>query len=342
MTFDHNDIGRPNGNYFALPYESGEADIEIISVPWDVTTSYRSGTAQGPQAIIEASAQVDLFDFERENAWTIRIAGTKLDLADLNVVNRALAEKIIAHLEAGGKLDDKEIAEALSRVNRASETMNDLVYDAACKILNQNKFAAVVGGEHSTPFGLIKALAERNPAGMGILQIDAHADLRCAYEGFLWSHASIMYNVLHRTEGVEKLVQVAIRDLCDEEIQLAERCNKIVMFPDRMLKTAEFTGKTWHEQCTEIISNLPQNVYISFDIDGLSPSLCPGTGTPVPGGLSFPQAAYLIRQLAKSKKTIIGFDLNEVAPAPTGDWDANVGARMLFELCCSVSLNRGI
>lgn len=341
MTFNPNDIGRPNGNYFALPYEPGEADIEIISVPWDVTTSYKQGTALGPQAIIDASAQVDLFDFERENAWEIRIAGTTLDLKNLNVTNRALAEKVIRHLETGGKLDDDEIAEPLRNVNRASETVNEMVYNAATKILNRRQFAAVVGGEHSAPFGLIKALAERHPC-MGILQIDAHADLRCAYEGFLWSHASIMYNVLHRMEGVGKLVQVAVRDLCNDEIRLAKECDRIVMFPDRMLKAAEFTGKKWHEQCEEIINHLPQNVYISFDIDGLCPSLCPGTGTPVPGGLSFPQAAYLIRQLAKSGKTIIGFDLNEVAPDTNGDWDANVGARMLFELCCSVSLNRGI
>ena len=339
MNFNPNDTGKPNGNYFALPYESDDADIKIISAPWDVTTSYKSGTARGVQAIIDASAQVDLFDFEHENAWEIRIANIMLDLDEMNRRHRTFAERVIQHLEAGGNTGDSEIQDELNRVNQASETLNYMVYQLASDILNRGEFAAVVGGEHSVPFGLIKALAERH-AGMGILQFDAHADLRCAYEGFTFSHASIMYNALHHIEGVGRLVQVGVRDLCDDEAKLAAQSDRIIMFHDRLLKDAEFTGKTWHSQCQEIIDCLPQEVYISFDVDGLCPSLCPGTGTPVPGGLSFSQATYLIRMLAKSGKTIIGFDLNEVAPSGQNDLDAITGARILFELCCSTSLNR--
>jgi len=339
--FNPNDPGQPNGNYFALPYESGEGDIEIISVPWDVTTSYKPGTAKGPQAIIDASVQVDLFDPDVEKAWEIKISNTELDIYQLNEDNRLVAEEVITYLESGGHSYDKEIAALLAQVNQASQTVNDLVYETAKNILNKGKVAAVVGGEHSVPLGLIKAVAEVFP-GVGVLHIDAHADLRHAYEGFKYSHASIMYNVIHEVENISQLTQVAIRDFCEEEKLLAENNSKIRMFTDMDLKEEQYMGKTWDKQCDEIIATLPQQVYISFDIDGLYPYLCPNTGTPVPGGLEFDQTMYLLRKLVKSGRKIVGFDLNEVSPGETGDWDANVGARALFKLCCYTYLSNAI
>ncbi|MDR1887719.1 MAG: agmatinase family protein [Prevotellaceae bacterium] len=332
-TFNPNEPGRPNGNFFALPYKSGEGEIEIISVPWDVTTSYKPGTSGGPRAIMEASVQVDLFDPDVENAWEIKISNTELDLHRMNRENRAVAEKIIRHLEAGGNTADREIIPLLNQVNQASEIVNIRVYRAAKDILDRGQIAAIVGGEHSVPFGLIKAVSEKYP-GTGILHIDAHADLRRAYEGFTYSHASIMYNVITELEGVSKLVQVAVRDFCEEEERLSRNSDKIVTFCDNRLKTGEYEGETWKNQCAEIISHLPGNVYISFDIDGLCPCLCPNTGTPVPGGLEFDRATYLIKQIAFSGRKIVGFDLNEVSPSVSDDWDANVGARILFKLCC--------
>src|SRR5690606_13345614 len=119
----------------------------------------------------------------------------------------------------------------------------------------------------------------------GLLQIDAHADLREAYEGFKYSHASIMYNVLNEIPQVQKLVQVGIRDYGDDELTMIRtEKNRVVTFFDRDLKEAEYEGQTWKALCEQIVDELPQNVYISFDIDGLDPKLCPNTGTPVPGG----------------------------------------------------------
>lgn len=333
-TFNQYEPGKPNGNYFGLPYKQGEGDIEIISVPWDVTTSYKPGTAKGPQAIIDASVQVDLFDPDVENAWEIKISNTKLDLHELNSKYRVIAEEVIDYLENGGLTTDKQISGLLQKVNKASQKVNDMVYSAAKKILKNNKLAAVVGGEHSTPLGLIKAVAEKYP-GTGILHIDAHADLRQGYEGFKYSHASIMYNVINEVGGISKLVQVAVRDMCDEEHMFAQNNKKISVFPDIRIKENEYNGDTWQRQCTEIVSELPANVYISFDIDALCPYLCPNTGTPVPGGLEFAQAMHLIKQVVMSGRRIVGFDLNEVSPGePPDDWDANVGSRVLFKLCC--------
>jgi agmatinase len=133
---------------------------------------------------------------------------------------------------------------------------------------------------------------------------------------------------------VEKLVQVGIRDYCDDEVALARENNKVVQFDDYCLSSARFEVKTWAEQCREIVEHLPQNVYVSFDIDGLSADNCPHTGTPVVGGLSFNQALYLLDSVVRSGRRIVGFDLVEVAPSEGEDeWDANVGARMLWKMC---------
>jgi agmatinase len=336
--FNPNELGRPNGNFFALPYKSGDGDIEIITVPWDVTTSYKPGTSGGPQAIMDASVQTDLFDPDVKNAWEIKISHTGLDLHRLNRDNRLVAEQIIAHLEKGGTAADREIIPLLNQVNQSSAIVNMLVYDASKAILDKGKIAAVLGGEHSVPFGLIKAVSEKYP-GTGILHIDAHADLRRAYEGFTYSHASIMYNIINELEGVSKLVQVGVRDFCEEEEKLSHTNDKVVTFYDNSLKSKQYEGETWKNQCIEIISHLPGNVYISFDIDGLCPYLCPSTGTPVPGGLEFEQAMYLIKQVVFSGRRIAGFDLNEVSPSISGDWDANVGARILFKLCCYTKMS---
>jgi agmatinase len=106
----------------------------------------------------------------------------------------------------------------------------------------------------------------------------------------------------------------------------------VAIFYDSFLKEGMNDGKSWKKQCKKIVAQLPQKVYISFDIDGLDPKLCPGTGTPVPGGLEFDQAVYLLKALVRSGREIIGFDLVEVAPGES-EWNGNVGARLLYKLC---------
>jgi agmatinase len=196
----------------------------------------------------------------------------------------------------------------------------------------------LLGGDHSTPLGFLRALSEKYER-FGILQIDAHADLRKAYEGFTYSHASIMYNAL-KLPSVSRLIQVGIRDFCEEEQDVINRSRgRISTFFDEDLKAWRYKGETWDALCNSIIKELPANVYISFDIDGLDPKLCPNTGTPVAGGLEFQEAIYLIKKVAQSRK-IIGFDLCEVAPGQN-DWDANVGARLLYNLCNWMAVSQG-
>ncbi|MDR0566708.1 MAG: agmatinase family protein [Prevotellaceae bacterium] len=335
MAFNPNSAGIPNGRYFALPFTADNALLALLPVPWDVTTSYRPGAAKGPQAMLDASPQVDLFDLDNGNAWTSGICTLpeSAEIRRLGKAARSDAEKVIALLEKGADEGSPQLKPCLDRVNQASATLNSWVYGQTAQRLRSGQLVGLVGGDHSAPLGCIQALGEVHES-FGILHIDAHADLRKAYEGFEFSHASIMYNVMQRVPAVKKLVQVGIRDLCADEAALAAANPLIAQFNDYYLHENLFNGVAWADLCDKILAFLPQKVYISFDIDGLSPDCCPHTGTPAPGGLTFHQASFLIKQLVKQGKTIVGFDLCEVAPGRDGsEWDAIVGARMLYKLC---------
>ncbi|HEX6226800.1 MAG TPA: agmatinase family protein [Chryseolinea sp.] len=335
-SFDPNGPGIA-GNLFGLPFDHDSADLLILPLPWEITVSYHTGTSKGPEAILKASSQLDVFMNDIPDAWKLGVTMLPIpqELLEESKRLRAMAARHIARIESGEPFDIED--PILRTMNEASENLNIFVKSVTQKYLRAGKLVGLVGGEHSVPLGFIRALSEQYDR-FGILQIDAHADLRKAYEGFTYSHASIMYNVL-KLPAVGRLVQVGIRDYCDEEANVIQRAmGRVVTFLDEELKEKIYTGKTWDSLCDEIIGQLPKNVYISFDIDGLDPKLCPGTGTPVAGGLEFQQAVYLIKKLVLSGRKIIGFDLCEVSPGHD-DWDANVGARVLYQLCnwCAVS-----
>lgn len=334
VNFDINGPGIDNGSYFGLPFDPEEAALVLLSVPWEVTTSYGGGTSAGPEAMVKASLQLDFYDVHHPGGWMQGIGTVPTEEKILRESKRLRddAARVIAHLEKGGAVGDDTVSRRIARVNEGSEWLNDYVYRTACHWLDKGKSVGVVGGDHSVPFGLIRAGAERHP-GLGILHIDAHADLRAGYEGFTYSHASIMYNAMTRIQGIGSLVQVGVRDFSDGEKEFYQADERISMFTDHLLCEGRFKGESWDTACGRIVDRLPEAVYVSFDIDGLTPENCPHTGTPVPGGLSFNEAVYLVNKVAESGRQIVGFDLCEVAPGPHDEWDANVGARMLYKLC---------
>ena len=322
---------------FGASIDPNHCQLVLIPVPWDATVSYGDGTAQGPAAILAASHQLDLEDaaFEKPYRCGITMLPPDDEIPVLNLKARQEALTVIAHTSATANLSD-----SLVHVNAASHRINQKVEALAAAHLDQ-RLVGVVGGDHSSPYGLIKALAEKYTEGFGILHFDAHFDLRKAYEGFTDSHASIMYNVMETLAAVENLVQVGIRDYsADESCYQRSLRGKSRAFPARDLFRRKARGETWDQITQDILSPLPQSVYISFDIDGLDPSYCPSTGTPVPGGLSFDEAVYILEALAHSGRRIIGFDLCEVAPGD-GEWDANVGARILYKLCGAALASQG-
>lgn len=339
QSFDPNGVGQVDANIYGLPTNEDNAEVIIIPVPWEVTVSYRTGTAEGPKGIFEESYQVDLYDPEMNNAWKHGYFMLPIheSIANKNAELRKYAERIIDHLANGSPEENQnEIDNLQNIINQESEILNNWVYETTKKYIQKGKKVALVGGDHSTPFGIIKAIAEQHES-IGVLQIDAHADLRNAYEGFKYSHASIMYNVLNEIPEVQKLVQVGIRDYCDEELEMIQNNpERITTFFDREIKIKQYEGTTWQTIVRTIIKELPDKIYISFDIDGLDPKLCPNTGTPVPGGFEMEQVFYLFSKIKEAGKQIVGFDVNEVSVGKDNDSssiDLIVGARLLYKLC---------
>lgn len=320
-TFNPNAAATEDSGIFGLPYDTSDAKLVLLPVPWEATTSYGGGTAQGPEAIFNASKQVDLFDLELGNFFEAGIAMQE-ECSLLHEWNNAAKNN------------------SVKSVNDYSEKVNNYVYQQTKKLLAEKKYVGLIGGDHSSPFGAIQAFLEKHP-DMSILHFDAHADLRDAYEGYDYSHASIMHNVITKT-SLKKLVQVGIRDFCEDEFNfIKENSARIKTFFDADIIDKKMSGKNFAEICDEIISHLSNEVYVSFDIDGLDPRFCPHTGTPVPGGLDYNEALFLLKKVARSGRKIIGFDLCEVSLGENAgeeldtaaEWDANVGARLLYKLC---------
>jgi agmatinase len=332
--FDPSQPGLADATIFGLPFAIEDSEIVIIPVPWEVTVSYGAGASKGPETILDASFQIDLLHQEFPALWKL---GIYLDesakgLSKNSKKFKKKAQPIIGALEMGEVIKNHpRLQKQLDKINDACNAMVEAVEKQTLHWLNKGKKVVLLGGDHSTPLGYYKALASKHD-DFGILHLDAHMDLRIAYEGFTYSHASIMYNALQIPQ-ISKIVQVGIRDFCEQEVSIVENQDgRVLVHTDTDIKKQLFEGNTWQHLCDHLIYSLPQKVCISFDIDGLTKMYAPNTGTPVPGGMSYEQATYLLSRLAESNKEIIGFDLVEVAPGED-DWDGNVGARMLFHLC---------
>jgi agmatinase len=341
--FDPNEPASKASGIFGLPHLEDQAAIVLIPVAWEATTSYGGGAAAGPGAIFDASRQVDLFDLDvdRPYAAGIYMLANEPSISAWNVTAKAAAQEVITHY---GELPAAEEHALLAVVNQHSEQVNAYVRLQTTRLLRSGKIVGIVGGDHSVPFGAFDAIGAEL-GEFGILHVDAHSDTRKAYEGFEYSHASIMYNALESIPAITRIVQVGIRDVCEQEIAYCQRQGERVrMVTDRELQRRLQKGESFASFAKDCVASLPSRVWVSFDIDGLDPQLCPHTGTPVPGGLSFAQAVGVLRELASSGRTIVGFDLNEVAPNQTDEsdeWDANVGARMLYKLCAFTLASQG-
>ena len=327
------------GSLFGLPFTVDNAKVVALPVPWDVTVSYKTGASKGPKAILNASCQVDLFDEKITDAWKIGIAMDAFP-KDFEKMNAALRKKSEIYINAfvDGKGDSKAMKNIRDDVNKKCDELRKWIKERSLHFLKKNKIVALIGGDHSTPLGLMEAVSERCKS-FGILHIDAHCDLRNAYEGFTFSHASIMFNAL-KIKNMERLVQVGIRDFSEGEKKIIDNSDgRVRLFSDKSMKEKMYKGSTWQQITKAIVDQLPGNVYLSFDIDGLDPKLCPNTGTPVPGGLEFEQAVFLIEHVVESGRKIISFDINEVAPG-NDEWDANVGARLLYKISNLAALSQ--
>lgn len=304
-----------------------DALVHILPVPFDATASYRLGACDGAKAIYDASFQVDLADAD---VGEPHLAGIFMEPISEDFINRnSEARECTTRVREALEKGETPAHEDVDKVNDLTQKNNEIIYEWTRNVLRSSKIPVILGGDHSVPLGAIGACAKAKTDGIGVLHIDAHCDLRREYQGFWDSHASIMNNVMRYIPEVKQLVQVGIRDFCNEELEEIENSNgRIVTYFDSQLRRSRMTGH-FIETAKCIIEHLPEHVYVSFDIDGLDPVLCPGTGTPVPGGLSFDEMVVLLQALATSGRRIVGMDLVEVA---SQEWDSIVGARVLYKM----------
>ena len=307
------------GALFGFPLPLEEARLVVIPVPYEATVSSRGGTREGPRALLDASGQVDLYDPLAGEPWRLGLGALPLEEAifDLSEAAAQAAER--------ARDGDREAHAEVERIGRA---VWDWVRAATGAALDSGRVPLVIGGEHAVSFGAIDAAAARR-RGLGVLQIDAHADLRGAYEGWKTSHASVMRRVLE-LPGIARVAQVGLRDLSLEEVAARDASHgRAVWFTDAELARRTFEGEPFAALARDIVETLPEEVWISVDIDGLEASLCPGTGTPVPGGLGWREATYLLAEVARSGRRVVGADLVEVG---AGFWDGFVAAKLLYLL----------
>ena len=362
--FNPDDAADPDGGLFGLVCSADEAELHVIPAPFDATCSYRRSAAAGPAAVLAASYQVELFDVAAGEPWRrgIHMLGADPRIATWNAEACGLADGIIER--AGRIAGDDALAADLARVNELSALADDAIEAQVAASLEAGKRVVLLGGDHSTALGSIRAHArhfrqadhESSPGaaspGLGILHLDAHADLRIAFEGFERSHASVLHNALEpgldapasdhhpvpgAAEGIAALVQVGLRDLSRGELDHIGRDPRIHTVLDRDWAAARAHGEDLSRIIHGAIERLPARVYLTLDIDGLDPSLCPNTGTPVPGGLSWHEAWMWIEAIAASGRELVGADLVEVSPGADADpctdtWDAMVGARLLHRI----------
>lgn len=246
-----------------------ECLFHVIPVPYEATVSYAGGTAKGPDAILEASDQLELL------------------LAD----ECAPGERgIFTHCPVDCDAEPELVMERIAAATRAA--------------LDAGGLPVLLGGEHSLTYGALKALRERRGA-FGVIQFDAHADLRDSYEGSKWSHACVMRRAVDDLNL--PLVQFGNRIFCREELQARKDFGVTAWDALFLMQNTIPTAL--------IPENFPNQVFITFDVDGLDPSVIGETGTPVPGGLSWYQALELANRAVRGR-SIVGFDIVELAPQP--------------------------
>ncbi len=286
----------PN-NFLGLPKsycDYAKARFAVLPIPYDSTTSFQTGTREGPAAIIRASQQVELFDEELEGEFY------KAGIATLDSILPNMA---------------------------GPQAMHEDVYQAARRVVRDGKTIIGLGGEHSITSGLVRAVMGKHKK-LSILQIDAHLDLRQEWEGTPYSHASAMRRCLDLGAS---LVSVGIRNVSTEEHQFLRTGGAT---GHSKSKVEVITARQAHMEddwVDRALNALGENVYVTIDIDGFDPAYAPGTGTPEPGGLDWYQVTGLLR-LAAAEKNIVGMDVVEVMPIPGQAVTEFLAARLIYKL----------
>lgn len=325
------------GFYFGDKSQPADADIVIVSAPWSVTSDFGRGATYTPDAVIDASIEGNLYDATTGVSVEGRIATAEIDY-NIQESSEHLgreAERMAHHAVAANAVIGEYAARKIAHINEGFAEMHASIYKQALHWASQGKCVAVVGGDHSVAFGAVKAIAECHN-GVGVLFIDAHADFAGKGELYNYSHRSIARNIVEEIPAVERLVEVGVRDIDKAEAEMLAAAGKVDLFLAERLGARRFEGESWGSLCREMVERLPHKVYVSFDVDALKIEFCNNTNAPVPGGMTFDEAIYLINAIVESGREIVGFDISEVVSKLDNKMDAIVAARMLAKLCMAV------
>lgn len=288
------------GSEIKASYEASR--VVILPIPYEATTTYRKGCENGPDALLEASPQLEYYDDEldRETCWDARIY-THCAIADTR------HEGLIS-------------SEEMLQVTR--QTVSQLIQDG--------KFVIALGGEHSITAGIVDAYRLASPEPFTVIQIDAHGDMRHEYEGSIYNHACVMRRVLDM--GLPTL-PVGIRSVCKEEADLVKAKQIPVMWAREMA-----SDPNWIERA---IATIPtERVFITIDVDGIDPSLIPGVGTPEPGGLNWYALMTFLRRVFETHH-VIGCDVMELAPIVDSVVSQFTAAKLVYKLIGYQTIARG-
>ncbi|WP_396635979.1 agmatinase [Maribacter sp. R77961] len=272
-------------NYAGIADEFAQletAKVILIPVPYDGTSTWGKGADKGPEAFLEASENMELYDIETESE--VYLQGIHL-------------------------------TEAITE-NTSPEAMVNAVHKTTKEYIKRNKFVTLFGGEHSISIGSIRAFNECFD-NLTVLHIDAHADLRESYEGTAYNHACAVHEASQNTN----LVQVGIRsmDAIEKTFMDAEK----IFFAHDMV-----TDEYWMDKVIEAMSN---NVFITFDLDALDPSILPSTGTPEPGGLLWYETLEFLKQVFE-EKNVVGFDIVELCPNKVDKSSDFLAAKLYYKM----------
>jgi agmatinase len=258
----------PFGGYDSKAENYSDAKVVVLPIYYENAISYGTGTSEAPYHFLNASWQLECIDEEILLDW--RLPG-------------------IYTLE--GLFPDNDPEKAIMQIKKAAE-----------KVIKDEKFLLSIGGDHAISIGLIMGVQKHHP-DIGVLQIDAHLDLRETYNGSKYNHACVMRRVVDDIKI--PVVQVGIRSFSPEEASYVIQKQLFPIYAHKI----DLVDQSWMK---DVLKALPEKVYITIDLDGIDPSAMPGVGTPEPGGLSYKQVVDLIKKIGKRKK-VIGADICELS-----------------------------
>ncbi|MBI5326506.1 MAG: agmatinase [Ignavibacteriae bacterium] len=285
-----------NKNFLAIEEKYSnlqDSQIAIVSAPYEHSTSYGKGASLGPKAILKASAFVEFFDDEFDSELCF----------------------------------DKGIAtiKPINFKQKVDKNALDLIGEKVDELIRMGKFVVTLGGEHTISIAPIQAHYKFYPA-MSILHFDAHSDLRQSYEDTIYSHACFMARVIEFFPP-EKVVQAGIRAQCIEEAQLIKDKGIKTFYSSAIRRNLH--NENWQK---EIVDNLGNEIYITFDVDYFDPAIMPSTGTPEPDGFFYNETLEVFREINRQRKKIIGFDVVELAPVKSLHHPNLTTARLVYKL----------